>query len=526
MDAVLQRADGAADAELISAVRGGEVDAYGELFDRHVAAARRLARQLVPPADADDLVSEAFAKVLSLLQRGAGPDLAFRAYLLTAIRRLHVDRIRANARVQPTDDLEPFDPGVPFRDTAVEGFENAAAAKAFASLPERWQAVLWHTEVEGQKPAEVALLLGMSANSVSALAYRAREGLRQSFLTMHLKELEDDTCAWTHQNLGAYVRNGISRRDAAKVERHLTECRRCSALYLELTEVNSNLSGLLAPLLLGGAAAMYAGSATGAAALKGGVLVLLDRAKDLVATHAPASAAAGVATAVVVGGGAFLAIDDDPGPATTPPTAGGPDRGGSKEERSTKPGRDRHTRPERPSRAPSDRTGLTRPTSTQPAAVAPAPAPTPSPGPGGDPGPDPTGGPDPGPSEEPPNEPPPNEQPPNEPPPEADLTVRATASSQHGAVHRVVVVVSGLAPGGTATLSVDGRGVAVVLTGDGRCDSPHPKSCRVASAPATLEFTAAAAPGSHASVVFTVSPEGGTADADRSNNRAAVPLGS
>jgi len=102
--------------------------------------------------------------------------LVARAEYHTAIRRLHVDRIRANARVQPTEDLEPFDPGVPFRDTAVEGFENAAAAKAFASLPERWQAVLWHAEVEGQKPAEVAVLLGMSANSVSALAYRAREG--------------------------------------------------------------------------------------------------------------------------------------------------------------------------------------------------------------------------------------------------------------------------------------------------------------------------------------------------------------
>ena len=364
MDAVLQRTD-AADAELISAVRGGDADAYGELFDRHVAAARRLARQLVPPADAEDLVSEAFAKVLSLLQRGLGPDLAFRAYLLTAIRRLHVDRIRANARVQPTDDLEPFDPGVPFRDTAVEGFENAAAAKAFASLPERWQAVLWHTEVEGQKPAEVAVLLGMSANSVSALAYRAREGLRQAFLTMHLQELEDDACAWTHQNLGAYVRNGISRRDATKVEHHLTECRRCTALYLELTEVNSNLSGLLAPLLLGGAAAAYAGSATGLAAgiaaLKGGILVLLDRAKDFVAAHAPASAAAGVATVVAVGGGAFL-MTQDPQPAPAPPTAAGPDRselGGA--DGAPQHGRDRHARPERRSSAPASRTVGPRP---------------------------------------------------------------------------------------------------------------------------------------------------------------------
>ena len=31
------------DAELISAVRGGDVEAYGTLFERHVEAARRLA---------------------------------------------------------------------------------------------------------------------------------------------------------------------------------------------------------------------------------------------------------------------------------------------------------------------------------------------------------------------------------------------------------------------------------------------------------------------------------------------------
>ena len=40
------------------------------------------------------------------LQRGGGPDVAFRAYLLTAIRRLHVDRARVNQRLQVTDDLD------------------------------------------------------------------------------------------------------------------------------------------------------------------------------------------------------------------------------------------------------------------------------------------------------------------------------------------------------------------------------------------------------------------------------------
>jgi RNA polymerase sigma factor (sigma-70 family) len=530
VDAVLQRADGAADAELISAVRGGDADAYGELFERHVTAARRLARQLMPPADAEDLVSEAFAKVFSLLQRGSGPDLAFRAYLLTAIRRLHVDRIRANARVQPTEDLEPFDPGVPFRDTAVEGFENAAAAKAFASLPERWQAVLWHTEVEGQKPAEVAVLLGMSANSVSALAYRAREGLRQAFLTMHLQELEDDACAWTHENLGAYVRNGISRRDAAKVEQHLTECRRCTALYLELTEVNSNLAGLLAPLLLGGAAAAYVGSAgglaAGIAAVKGGVLVLLDRAKDLVAAHAPASAAVGVAAAVVIGGSAYLFIDGDTQPATSPPTAARPDRHGSHHpDRAQESGRERRAAPRRTNGSEAGPVVATSPADTSTATAAPPAAGGPIGSDSGTgpqqqaPGPDQTGGQD-------QQSGGPQHQPPTESPRQADLRVTASASSEAGALHRVVVVVSGLPPAGAATLSVAGRGVTVVLTHDDRCNSPHPQTCRVASATATFEFNAVSAPGSGASLVFTVSPDGGTTDADGSNNRATVRLGS
>ena len=224
--------EGPGDAELISAVRGGDVDSYGELFARHVDAARRLARQLAGPADADDLVSDAFTKVLLVLQRGGGPDLAFRAYLLTAVRRLHVDKIRAGSRLRPVDDLTPFDPGLPFQDTAVEGFDNAAAARAFASLPERWQMVLWHTEVEQQKPADIAPLLGMSANSVSALAYRAREGLRQAFLSQHATDPDDVDCAWTRDHLGAYVRGGLSRRDATRVDDHLAECRACAAVYL------------------------------------------------------------------------------------------------------------------------------------------------------------------------------------------------------------------------------------------------------------------------------------------------------
>ncbi len=337
MTDLLSDVDAPSDAELISRVRGGDVAAYGDLFSRHKDAAGRLARQLVRGPDSDDLVSEAFAKVLHVLQGGGGPDVAFRAYLLTAVRRLHVDRVRSGQRLQTTDDMTPFDPGVPFQDTAVAGFESGAAAKAFASLPERWQLVLWHLEVEGQKPADIAPLLGMSANSVSALAYRAREGLRQAFLTMHIADLTETDCRWVNEHLGAFIRKGLSKRDTAKVQAHLDECRRCTAMYLELTDVNSNLAGIIAPLLLGAAASGYLASSGAGAA---GVLGLLSRVKDFVAANSGAVTAAGVAAgvataaavaAVTLGGGG----DDpknvvaDPPASVSTPGAGAPSSPGT-----------------------------------------------------------------------------------------------------------------------------------------------------------------------------------------------------
>jgi RNA polymerase sigma factor (sigma-70 family) len=115
------------DPELIAAVRGGDVDAFGPLYTRHVEAARRLARGLArDQAEADDLVAEAFAKLLTALRGGGGPNLAFRAYLLTTIRNLLHDRRKLDGRVKVTDDLTGHDAGVPFEDTAVADLESVA----------------------------------------------------------------------------------------------------------------------------------------------------------------------------------------------------------------------------------------------------------------------------------------------------------------------------------------------------------------------------------------------------------------
>ena len=244
------------DADLIAASRSGDAAAYATLYQRHVAAANSLARQLVRDlAEADDVVAESFAKILDLLGRGGGPEGAFRPYLLTVVRRAAYDRHRAMRRQLVTDQLEAFDPGIAFADPAVAHLERSMIARAFASLPERWQAVLWHTEIEGAKPAEVASLLGLSANGVAALAYRAREGLRQAYLQMHLSGAVRRECRPVVAKLGAYVRGGLTKRDAAVVAGHLDQCAYCQEVFAELGDVNAALRGIVAPLILGPAAA-------------------------------------------------------------------------------------------------------------------------------------------------------------------------------------------------------------------------------------------------------------------------------
>lgn len=288
------------DTDLIAAVREGDNAAFGLIFARHREAAERLALHLTTRGDADDLVSEAFTRVLAQVQDGRGPETAFRAYLLTTVRRLHVDRFRSARRVDVTDEPTLLDRGEAFVDPAVAGFEQGAAAHAFASLPERWQVALWHVDVEGQRPAEVAPLLGLSAGAVSALLYRAREGLRQAYLQFHLAEATETTCRWTTERLGAHVRSGLAAREAGRVEFHLDTCRRCMGVYLELREVSAGLRGVVGPIVLGGALTGY--TTAGAVAQKSWVAVA---AESLRAIAGPLPAAGGgvqaAATLAVVG---------------------------------------------------------------------------------------------------------------------------------------------------------------------------------------------------------------------------------
>lgn len=323
------------DAELITAVRTGNADAYGVLFERHVHAARKLARQLTrSSAEVDDLVSEAFTKLFDTIKSGGGPDTAFRAYLLTALRNTMYDRVRRDKRLELSDDMERHDPGVPFVDTAIEGLEASMVAQAFHQLPERWQMVLWHVVVEEESPSDVAPLLGLKPNGVSALAYRAREGLRQAYLQVHLRQTAAVACRSTVERLGAYARQGLSKRDRAQVEEHIDGCANCRGLAAYVTDLNHGIRVDIGALIVGGAwvagylglsagakgAAVVAGAAGAAAASdggsKGGLISSVFRSPGGQAGVAAGVVAVAVAIALALTGGG-----ENPPPPAAAPTA-------------------------------------------------------------------------------------------------------------------------------------------------------------------------------------------------------------
>ncbi|PRA17582.1 RNA polymerase subunit sigma, partial [Brevundimonas sp. MYb27] len=233
-------------------VRSGDQSAFETLFARHRSSARNVAAaQLDNFADVDDVVADAFTSVYQALAAGKGPETFFRAYVLTTVRRVAHRMNRDASRTSPTSESHILDTVHAHDDPAVAKFESSAVAQAFRSLPQRWQEVLWYVDIEGLKPAAVAPLIGLSPNGVSALALRARERLRQEYLQNHISSSAGKDCEEYSTQLGAYSREGLSPRNQARVQEHLEGCPQCTALLLDLNDVQTAMRAWIFPLVTG-----------------------------------------------------------------------------------------------------------------------------------------------------------------------------------------------------------------------------------------------------------------------------------
>jgi RNA polymerase sigma factor (sigma-70 family) len=127
------------DARLVARCRAGDDDAWRELverFSRYVYAIAVQAYRL-PSSDAEDVFQEVFARAYENLSK-LRDDSAIRPWLAQLTRRLCLDTIRASARTQPEESLDPQ--GVD--DTIARCDEALVVHEALATLPENCREIL------------------------------------------------------------------------------------------------------------------------------------------------------------------------------------------------------------------------------------------------------------------------------------------------------------------------------------------------------------------------------------------------
>lgn len=339
---VTEQSDAALTQDIREGAQAAADAALDELFRRHRAPVLGYARTCCrDPHTAEDLTSEAFARTLQAIRAGGGPSEAWRPYLLTTVRRTAAAWSATERRTELSPDFERWLDQAPMAESVEESMVRAEDShlvlRAFRSLPERWQTALWHSEVENETAPRVATLLGISPSGLTSLTARAREGLREAYLTAHTARVDkggSEECRRYTGLLAASVRRA-GRRTNRDLERHLADCPTCQAARLELTELNSSLRAVLpaAILLWGGAAyvakATAAGATAGMATAAGagtgtgsGIATGVGTGAGTgagMATGTKVGAAVGASVlALAVGGFALFPGDEDPEPRAAP----------------------------------------------------------------------------------------------------------------------------------------------------------------------------------------------------------------
>ncbi|MEV4196194.1 RNA polymerase sigma factor, partial [Streptomyces toxytricini] len=237
--------------------------ALAELYRRHRAAVLAYARRFASAHTADDLASEAFTRTLHAVRQGAGPTGSWRPYLCVVVRNTAAQDAKAQRVHGQFADFEAWSESLPDTTeperTLLRNEETLLLIRSFRSLPERWQAVLWHRLVDERATAEVAQLLGLTPSGVSTLLARAQEGLRTAYLQAHIREGGDAECQHYAGLMGSVVRNRGTRHRG--LVRHLDGCDRCSTAFADIEHLNARLRAL-APfaLLLGWGSTDLSGS--------------------------------------------------------------------------------------------------------------------------------------------------------------------------------------------------------------------------------------------------------------------------
>lgn len=166
------------DAELLAAVRDGDVASLQALYERHAGTVLRLVRRLAPAALAEDLLQETWLAVWQSVGSYRG-DSSVRGWILGVARRqaYYMMRRRRIDMVELDSDVDVADPAIPVDDQALSAVGHSTLVDAIKALPDRDRMVIELGLVDGLPYGEIATILDIPVGTVKSRMFTARAKL-------------------------------------------------------------------------------------------------------------------------------------------------------------------------------------------------------------------------------------------------------------------------------------------------------------------------------------------------------------
>jgi RNA polymerase sigma-70 factor (ECF subfamily) len=172
-------------AEVVELARAGDLEAFGELFDRfHGPVHRQLHLLTRSESVAEELTSETFFRALRAMPTFTLPAHTFEPWLKRIARNLALDHFRAGrSRVElSTSDLSLLrDLANGPADVAVAASTSEQLREALARLPANQRRAVDLRFLQQRSIAETAIALGCTEGAVKQLQWRALRNLRRLF---------------------------------------------------------------------------------------------------------------------------------------------------------------------------------------------------------------------------------------------------------------------------------------------------------------------------------------------------------
>jgi RNA polymerase sigma-70 factor, ECF subfamily len=165
---------------LIQRAQCGEAEAFGELYEQHLAAIYRYVFYRVGQvAEAEDLTELVFLKAWQALGQYRRRDVPFSAWLYRIAHNVVIDRYRSHRDMVPLDDqTDLHDPAAGLEEWIIGLEMSEVLAQAIAQLPPDHQQVLVLRFINGLNHTETSRVLGRSEEAVRVLQHRALNELR------------------------------------------------------------------------------------------------------------------------------------------------------------------------------------------------------------------------------------------------------------------------------------------------------------------------------------------------------------